>query len=94
MALLPAGKFKEQVSLSATAIVVGLRSRVAWFFVLSRAFVAVLWGPKDNFSIERQRLKHQIESVAISVGKCRADVAPPVILAFAFDNGIGLIDRI
>jgi hypothetical protein len=57
-------------------------------------FAPVLGWTKHNLAVKRQSLKDQIESIAIGVGERPADVTPPIVLAFALDNGVGMIDQI
>src|SRR5207253_10123731 len=62
---------------------------------LLRCVGAVVLGDfaADDLAVERQRLQHDIEPVAVLVREGEADVEPVVVLAFAPDNRVDAMRR-
>ena len=48
----------------------------------------------DDLAVERKRLQHDVEAALVLVWKHEADVEPLVVLALAFDHGIGAVRRL
>jgi hypothetical protein len=57
-------------------------------------FLAISDRATDEFSVERKRLQHDVEAVAVLVREYEADVEPEVVLALAPDHRIGAVRRL
>src|SRR5262245_24545053 len=69
--------------IAATIVFIPDRLAVTFWFLL------LLGRPKDDLSIERDRLQHDVVPLAILMRKGGTNGGPPIILTFAaFGNGI------